>query len=49
MKLSVDESTYGLGTVLLQKYEEDWAPVEYGSQPLTHSEMDSYIVWLQQV
>ena len=38
MKLSVDSSKYGLGAVLLQKYEEDWAPVAYGSRSLTRSE-----------
>ena len=40
MKLSVDASKYGLGAVLLQKYEEDWAPVAYGSRSLTRSEMN---------
>ena len=40
MKLSVDASKYGLEAVLLQKYEEDWAPVAYGSQSLTRSEMN---------
>ena len=38
MKLSVDSSKYGLRPVLLQKYEEDWAPVAYGSRSLTRSE-----------
>ena len=38
MKLSVDSSKYVLGAVLLQKYEEDWAPVAYGSRSLTRSE-----------
>ena len=40
MKLSVDASKYGLGAVLLQRYEEDWAPVAYGSRSLTCSEMN---------
>ena len=40
MKLSADSSKYGLGTVLLQKYEEDWAPVAYGSRSLTHPKMN---------
>ena len=35
MKLSVDASKYGLGAVLLQKYEEDWALIAYGSRSLT--------------
>ena len=40
IKLSVDASKYGLGAVLLQKYEEDWAPVAYGSRSLARSEMN---------
>ena len=40
MKLSVDASKYRIWSVLRQKYEEDWAPVAYGSWSLVHSEMN---------
>ena len=37
-KVSVDESSYGLGGVLLQKEENDWKPVFYASRSLTPTE-----------
>ena len=40
MKLSVKASKYGLGTISLQKYEEYWVPVAFGSRSVTPSEMN---------
>ena len=37
-KVSADASSYGLGGVLLQKWEEEWRPVAYASQSLTPTE-----------
>ncbi|XP_034075852.1 uncharacterized protein K02A2.6-like [Gymnodraco acuticeps] len=37
-KVSADGSSYGLGSVLLQKWEEDWRPVAYMSRSLTQTE-----------
>uniref|UniRef100_A0A3B1J669 ribonuclease H n=1 Tax=Astyanax mexicanus TaxID=7994 RepID=A0A3B1J669_ASTMX len=37
-KLSADASSYGLGSVLLQKWGEQWRPVAYASRSLTQVE-----------
>ena len=37
-KVSADVSSYGLGSVLLQEWEEDWRPVAYMSHSLTQTE-----------
>ena len=37
-KLSADASAYGLGAVLLQKFQEDWKPVAYASCSLSETE-----------
>ena len=34
-KISADAFAYGLGTVLLQKHENQWKPVVYASRSLT--------------
>ena len=38
IKISADASKSGLGGVLLQKYDEDWAPVAYASRSMTDTE-----------
>lgn len=38
LKISADASSYGLGSVLLQKSQETWAPVAYASRALTSTE-----------
>ena len=37
-KLTADASAYGLGAVLLQKYENEWKPVAYASRSMTEAE-----------
>lgn len=37
-KVSADASSFGLGGVLLQKWEEEWRPVAYVSRSLTQTE-----------
>ena len=38
IKISADASKSGLGGVLLQKYDEHWAPVAYASRSMTDTE-----------
>ena len=37
-KLACDSSSFGLGAVLLQRYDKDWLPVAYASRSLTKTE-----------
>lgn len=37
-KVSADTSSFGLGGILLQKWEEEWRPVAYVSRSLTQTE-----------
>ena len=37
-KLACDSSSFGLGAVLLQRYDKDWLPVAYASRSLTPTE-----------
>ena len=39
IKLSADASKNGLGAVLLQQYQNAWAPVAYASRAMTTAEM----------
>lgn len=38
-KIGADASKFGLGAVLMQKYDNDWLPVAYASRSLTKTEM----------
>ena len=37
-KVSADVSSFGLGAVLLQQFDEQWKPVAYASQSMTETE-----------
>ena len=37
-KISADDSSYGLGAVLLQKCSDGWRPVAYDSRAMTETE-----------